>query len=235
MQKNSSRGPALATVLLLLALIAWDASGLDRALAHLSGGLGGFPLQENWFLTNVLHDGARRAAWLLAVSLCLAAWWPVGWLRQLDFSRRLQLAATPLLAVFVVSLLKSFSTTSCPWSLAEFGGVAHYSSHWAQLWQSGGDGGSGRCFPGGHASSGFAFVGGYFALRDTSTSIARRWLAIAVLAGLVLGVVQQLRGAHFMSHTLWTGWICWCVGWAVDSTRVWARRRGLAVSGSELA
>jgi membrane-associated PAP2 superfamily phosphatase len=38
-------------------------------------------------------------------------------------------------------------------------------------------------------------------------------LLIAVLAGLILGLSQQMRGAHFMSHTLWTAWLCWTVGW----------------------
>ena len=231
MQKISNRNVVFATALLTAALLAWDVSGLDLALAHISGGSAGFPLQENWFLNQVLHDGAKRAAWALVLGLCLAAWWPPAWLKQLDFNRRLQLAFTPLLAVFLVSLLKSFSTTSCPWALADFGGVAHYSSHWAQLLQP--DGGSGRCFPAGHASAGFAFVGGYFAWRDTSAPIARRWLILAVVAGFVLGAAQQIRGAHFMSHTLWTGWICWCVAWAVDSARVWAGRRGLALRWSD--
>mgnify|MGYP003449324878 CR=1 FL=1 len=34
--------------------------------------------------------------------------------------------------------------------------------------------------------------------------------------GFALGAVQQLRGAHFMSHTLWTAWICWTLGWLAD-------------------
>jgi membrane-associated PAP2 superfamily phosphatase len=42
------------------------------------------------------------------------------------------------------------------------------------------------------------------------------WLAGAAATGLVLGVAQQMRGAHFMSHTLWTGWLCWTTGWLTD-------------------
>ena len=34
-------------------------------------------------------------------------------------------------------------------------------------------------------------------------------------AGLLLGLGQQWRGAHFMSHTLWSAWICWMVGLAM--------------------
>ena len=38
----------------------------------------------------------------------------------------------------------------------------------------------------------------------------------ALAAGLLLGLSQQWRGAHFMSHTLWTGWVCWCLAWGLD-------------------
>ncbi|MDB5890367.1 MAG: phosphoethanolamine transferase [Polaromonas sp.] len=219
MQIMTNKRLALYTAALGLALIAWDFSGFDLVLAHLSGNANGFPLRENWFLVQVLHEGARRVAWLLVLGLCLCVWWWPGqrWshLPRLPFSQRLQLAVTPLLAAAVVSLIKSFSAISCPWSLADFGGIAHYSAHWRYLLQP--DGGSGGCFPAGHAVSGFAFVGGYFAWRRHSALVARRWLAGAVLAGLFLGVAQQLRGAHFMSHTLWSGWICWCVAWALDA------------------
>ncbi len=40
-----------------------------------------------------------------------------------------------------------------------------------------------------------------------------------LLAGLLLGAAQQLRGAHFMSHTLWTGWICWSVAVLLELAR----------------
>jgi membrane-associated PAP2 superfamily phosphatase len=98
--------------------------------------------------------------------------------------------------------------------MAEFGGVAQHLSHWVGWFVA--DGGGGHCFPAGHAATGFAFVGGYFALRSHLPRLARRWLVGAIAVGLVLGLVQQLRGAHFMSHTLWTAWICWMVGWLAD-------------------
>jgi membrane-associated PAP2 superfamily phosphatase len=42
------------------------------------------------------------------------------------------------------------------------------------------------------------------------------WLIAAVVCGLVLGLAQQWRGAHYMSHTLWTAWVCWSVALAID-------------------
>ena len=197
----------------LACVVLWDAAGLDLAAAQLFGSAAGFPLRDHWLLVQVMHEGGRYLAWLLVLALTLGVWWPHGVLRDLDVVGRLQLAASALLALAVVSLTKNLSATSCPWDLAEFGGVARHISHWALGTA---DGGSGRCFPAGHASAGFAFVGGYFALRRTAPRAARWWLGGAVVAGLVLGVAQQMRGAHFMSHTLWTGWLCWATGGACD-------------------
>lgn len=214
MQTASANRLTGITVTLMLALLVWDISGLDMPLASLSGGPAGFALRDHWLLTSALHDGGRRLAWAATVLLCLGVWWPVGPLRRISLQRRLQLAATPLLAALAVSTLKSASATSCPWDLAQFGGVARHASHWLQALQP--DGGSGHCFPAGHASAGFSFVGGYFAFRHDAPALARRWLWVTLGTGLVFGVAQQLRGAHFMSHTLWSAWICWGVAWGLD-------------------
>ena len=147
---------------LLVCVVAWDAAGQDLAAAHWFGSSAGFPLRNHWLLVQVMHEGARHLAWALTLALVLGVWWPWGVLRRLTPDERLQMAASTLIALAVVSLTKNLSTTSCPWDLAEFGGVARYASHWALGVV---DGGSGRCFPAGHASAGFAFVGGYFALR----------------------------------------------------------------------
>ncbi len=64
----------------------------------------------------------------------------------------------------------------------------------------------------------------YFGLRQSGAPSARTWLACALLAGLVLGLSQQMRGAHFMSHTLWTAWLSWSVGWL--SHGLFSRLRG---------
>ena len=208
----------------LLFLLAWDASGLDLVLAHWIGTTQGFALRDHWLFTTVLHEGARRLSWLLVVGLSLAVWWPVGVLRQLDRWQRLQLVVSILLGLALVVAIKRISSTSCPWDLAEFGGLARYVSHWRFGLV---DGGGAHCFPAGHASAGFAFVGGYFVLRDRAPRAARIWLATALTAGLVLGVSQQMRGAHFMSHTLWTAWLCWTVAWACHSlVTTWRLRSG---------
>ena len=64
-------------------------------------------------------------------------------------------------------------------------------------------------FPGGHASSGFALLVGYFIYRTTRPKRAYFFLLAALILGFAMGWAQMMRGAHFLSHTLWTGWIIW--------------------------
>ncbi len=215
------RSPAAWVTLSLFALaLAWDASGLDLPLARLAGSAGGFPWRDHWLLAGVLHEGGRALAWLLALGLCLAVWWPMGPMKRTGEVERLQLAVSMLLGALAVSLLKAGSGTSCPWELSEFGGLVPYASHWSLR----PDGGSGHCFPAGHASSGFSFVGGYFAFRRSAPRLARLWFAVAAGAGLLLGLAQQWRGAHFMSPTLWSAALCWSVAHAVHAAwpRAWS-------------
>jgi len=87
-------------------------------------------------------------------------------------------------------------------------------SHWAWGVR---DGGAGHCFPAGHASAAFAYLGGYFVFRRAAPGVARAWFAFALVTGLALGLSQQMRGAHFMSHTLWTAWFCWLTALAIDA------------------
>lgn len=214
---SDQRRLLVATAGALAGLLLWDVLSLDVKLARLMGGADSFPLRDSLLLTRVLHDGARRLAWVAVTLLTLAVWWPVGPLRRLDVQSRAQIVVTALLAPLTVASLKSFSVTSCPWELSIFGGVARYFPHWSSI----ADGGSGHCFPAGHASAGFGFIGGYFAFRHAYPYISAAWLQGSLSAGMVLGLAQQFRGAHFMSHTLWTAFICWCVAYVLDCIRQW--------------
>jgi membrane-associated PAP2 superfamily phosphatase len=198
----------------LLALLLWDFSGLDLAMARWFGSAGGFALENHWLWRGVLHDDIRPWPWVVELGLLVGVFLPVGSLKRLPMARRAQLALTTLAALLAVSTMKLHSHTSCPWDLQEFGGVATHLSHWAWGVR---DGGRGGCFPAGHASAGFAFIGGFFAFRHVLPATARRWLAGAMAAGLALGLAQQVRGAHYMSHTFWTAWLCWTVAAGMDA------------------
>ncbi len=211
--------PALALLLL------WDASGLDLALVRLVGGPEGFAWRGDWLVGELLHGGAKLAAIAIAAALGLAVRWPPRCARGIAWRTRLWAALWPLGCVAVIALLKRGSGTSCPWSLAEFGGaVLRQGPHWP-LWLS--DGGPGHCFPSGHVATAFAFLGVGHALRDVSPRAAGAWWAVVVLAGLGFGVVQVLRGAHYPSHVLWTGWLCW-----LATTLAWHASRRWRAAGT---
>lgn len=193
----------------LALLILWDASGLDLPLARLFGDSHGFALRGAFWLEVVFHQGARDFGWLLLAIIAVGSRFPKRFLRSLTPRERLGLWALPLVCLVAITLMKHGSATSCPWDLREFGGTLEHVSHWLP---GATDGGSGHCFPAGHASTGFAFVAGFFVLARAYSRLAVWWLAVALLAGLVLGLTQQIRGAHFTSHTLWTAWICWTLG-----------------------
>lgn len=194
----------------LLLLLAWDASGADLALSRHFGDHAGFGLRHHWLLETVLHDAAAALLKAVFVVLALNVWRPLPLIGAMPRALRLRWWLMSLLCALAVSLLRRHSLVSCPWSLAEFGGVAQRLPHGTlAAWRGAGDGGPGRCFPAGHVSNAFALVGGTLALRPVSGRVARGWLLAVCLVGALLGLTQLLRGAHFLSHSLWTAWICW--------------------------
>jgi membrane-associated PAP2 superfamily phosphatase len=204
----------------------WDASGADLPVMQWLGTAQGFPLRNHWLLERVLHEGWRQACTALLVLMALWSVWPARgeWpaFQGLILPRRerLVLVLLVLLSLLAVNLIKNQSQTSCPWDLRIFGGSAAYVSHWS--WGQS-DGGSGRCFPGGHASSALGFIAlclPWLSPAQTQPTRKRgvglRWLFVILVAGLVAGGVQTLRGAHYPSHTLWTLVVCGSVsvmGW----------------------
>jgi membrane-associated PAP2 superfamily phosphatase len=209
-----------AWMALCLATLAWDFGGLDLSAMQHIGTPQGFPLRHRFLLETVLHDGAR---W---ISIALYGWLLVWAVRRRPHkglgapSRRERLTALALvtLALLLVSLLKRSSQSSCPWEWTAFGGQAAYVSHWDWFTR---DGGAGHCFPGGHASSALSFFAvclPWLWSPAAGRQAAPGWYLLVgvLLAGLVAGVAQTLRGAHPPSHTLWTALICFSValaGW----------------------
>ena len=201
-------GPLQASVIALALLLLWDFSGLDLWAVRLVGGEQGFAWRERWLTAGLMHQGGRWLAlslilWMLFHALHVPRWSPWAGLSRRE---RWVGCGVMALSLALIPLLKRASQTSCPWDLAEFGGNARYVSHWAWGVL---DGGSGHCFPSGHASSAFAFLAGYFMLRRSRPRQARLWLGALLLLGTGYGLAQMARGAHYPSHTMWTAWICW--------------------------
>jgi membrane-associated PAP2 superfamily phosphatase len=215
-----------------LLLLAWDFSGLDIVLSHWFGDASGFAWRDRWLTASLLHTGGRWVGLAMLALLVINLWRPQPFASRLDRSERAWWLLVTLACAFVIPLIKRHSLTSCPWSLAEFGGTARWVSHWAFGVA---DGGPGGCFPSGHASSAFALLGGYHALRGKHPRAARWWLASVLLGGVLFAGVQLVRGAHFLSHSLWTGWLCWAIAAASHHAFQGYRRRQQNAAEPQLA
>lgn len=208
------------TLAALLLIFLWEWSGLDLSALRQWGDASGFAWREAWLTSKLLHEGGRMLAWVILALMVLDAWRL--WLDGPSRRERVQAIAASLLAVLLVPSIKRVSSTSCPWDLAEFGGVASYVPHW-QLGVL--DGGSGHCFPSGHAAAGFAFFSLYLLWRGHRPGLARALLVGVLLMGLLFGWAQLARGAHYPSHSLWSAWLCWVLVWLMHSVPAWRRAR----------
>ena len=198
-------------VLLLVALLVlavWEWLGADLWLIRGYGTPEGFAWQHHPLFSKGLHEGGRLLAWVMIAWLAWDAWT----LRWTGPSRRLRWAAIALvlLATLVISTLKRLSDTSCPWDMLEFGGQWPYVPHWLLQVR---DGGPGHCFPSGHASAAFAFLLAWAIWRPFNAVVARRMLVLVLVLGSLFAWVQMARGAHYLSHSMWTAWLCWAMAW----------------------
>lgn len=197
---------------LALAALLSHYSSLDRTLtaAFYDAASSRFPAHASSMLELFGHRLSKDAVtvvWLglLAAALSPNEWWSrrLAWManRSILWAAVIGMALGPLIVVG----LKGLNSYHCPWDLAEFGGAAEFSSNWfvaaAEI---------GYCFPGGHAASGFSLVALYFmAHAMEKPRLANVLLGLAIFIGITFSIIRMAQGAHFLSHNLWAGAICW--------------------------
>lgn len=196
--------------LLLCATLAIEISGMDTHLADIFYGWedNQWQLKNAWVTSVLIHKYGKYLSILLllvVISLWTSSYF-ISSLAVWKYRLRYVLIAS-ISGALLVSIGKSLSNISCPWDFSRYGGSLEYIPLLEQLWVRNGS----HCFPAGHASAGFAWVSLYFVGRHLHATW--RWwvLAGALLLGTIFGVSQQLRGAHFISHDLWSFGTCWMV------------------------
>jgi membrane-associated PAP2 superfamily phosphatase len=197
-------------LLAMLAMLAFNVSVIDFHLARMFYVPGlGFSGRHNYWLETVLHERVKQLVILVALTLIAA------WVASLVKSRlrvwRRPLGYTVLtigLCTGIVTPLKALTDVQCPWSLQAFGGSEPYVSLLGDRVDSPTPG---RCWPGGHASTGFALLALYFALRDWHLRASRVALVVALGLGTLLSAGRMMQGAHFLSHNIWTLLIDWLI------------------------
>lgn len=199
-----------ASALVLLSALLMGGGGdlwLADHLYQLEGNHWG--LRDAWLTSGLIHRGGKWlsvGASLVVLAALARAGTDIRW-RQLRRPLLYLLLALGL-STGLVSLLKSLTHMDCPWDLDRYGGTRSFVGLFEARPP---DMPSAACFPGGHSSAGYAWVALYFFAWVVRPQLRGRLLATALLAGAIFGAGQQLRGAHFLSHDLWSLGISWLV------------------------
>lgn len=204
---------ALPGLLVTLAILAgFELTGLDAYIqnAFYDPSHRLFPFNELPWFKHWFHENAKLPVYAIFAAAILAG------IASL-FRERWQAARMPLalfiaglaLSAGLISLIKSQAPYHCPYELTQFGGEQPY-IRLLQAWPASVP--AGHCWPGGHASTGFCLIAGYFALLLAGRRRLALWaLGFALIYGHVLGFSQVMRGAHFLSHQMWTMVFCWFI------------------------
>lgn len=167
-----------------------------------------FPWNTLWFANTFMHEWVKNiivASGVVIVGITAAD--AVLRFRRISPLLRTRLQVLSIAALsepLIISSLKHLSSLHCPWGIDRYGGTAPYLRLLDSIpagWQ------AGHCFPAGHASAGMWL--GALAVFWLPSSPRKALLAYVCGTGIgiFMGWVQQMRGQHFLSHTLWTAWI----------------------------
>jgi len=198
----------IVTLLLsIVALFAIEIFELDFYFADMIYSIDNeWTYTESWFFSTLLHNFAKKIIILMYLILIIHTIYLSKTQKQNKTIRpKLILILAIISGTATVSILKLFFDVDCPWDLIKYGGekpfykLFNYDSQYLP---------SSRCFPAAHASVGFTLIAIYFYCREHFHQYKNHAFMLAMITGFIFGFAQQVRGAHFLSHTIWSLIIC---------------------------
>ncbi|MCE7521382.1 phosphatase PAP2 family protein [Vreelandella titanicae] len=213
---NVLKPVASAWLLFLIAMSVFSVLKIDFTITDFIYRLQGnaWAWKDTLITQDVLHKGGKWLSLTMGlITLLLLMLSTVVARFKVYRTPLLYLFSATLLSALLVATIKHLVSMECPWDLVRYGGARDFigllnirpSSMPASA-----------CFPAGHASAGYTWIALYFFF----TAIRPHWrwagLALGLGLGLTFGITQQFRGAHFLSHDLWTVMICWTVSFVLS-------------------
>lgn len=214
-EANTVLRQGLAILLLTLPLpFLCEYSGLDVWLVNLyfDSATLGFPWRRVAWFEAVMHGGIKTLLVIflaLVIVAFLISLFAPGTLKGIlpPFWQRRRVLGYLIVAMLagpgLIGLLKHNTTHHCPWHLVPYGGQFPYLHLWQEPFFN--RTAPGLCFPGGHASGGYALLALVPLLQGRAQMLA--WM-MALGLGTVMGWSRMMQGAHFLSHNLWSAWVC---------------------------
>lgn len=213
---NVLKPVASAWLLFLIAMSVFSVLKIDFTITDFIYRLQGnaWAWKDTLITQDILHKGGKWLSLTMGlITLLLLMLSTVVARFKVYRTPLLYLFSATLLSALLVATIKHLVSMECPWDLVRYGGARDFigllnirpSSMPASA-----------CFPAGHASAGYTWIALYFFF----TAIRPHWrwagLALGLGLGLTFGITQQFRGAHFLSHDLWTVMICWTVSFVLS-------------------
>lgn len=222
----------LGAAITLIAITLWTDLDLMLADSAFDAKAGVFPLRHAWISATFNHVILKRLFTALALLILSAVLWDLCAPRTWSWLRRFQLrviAMSALLIPTVISLLKQSSDSHCPWDLQRYGGSEPYIKLF-ELFPAGVS--PGHCMPAGHASSALWMISLSVLFIPHRLLHAAFMLVALLFMGIGVGWMQQLRGAHFFTHTLWSAWIALLIVFLITTCLDRWPKRELAMDSS---
>ncbi|MGE6779561.1 phosphatase PAP2 family protein [Vreelandella titanicae] len=213
---NSLKPLVTVWLLFLAAMSVFSVLGIDFSLAdfiyHLQGNT--WAWKDTLITQDILHKGGKWLSLAMGLATLLLLILSTTATRLKDYRTPLfYLFSATLVSALLVATIKHLVSMECPWDLIRYGGERNFIGlldiRPPVMPAS-------ACFPAGHASAGYTWIALYFFLAATLPRWRWAGLVLGLGLGLTFGTTQQLRGAHFLSHDLWTIMICWTVSFALS-------------------
>ena len=208
--KSVSRAYFLLMAFALLIIVIARFTNIDLMVEdyYYSTTLHTFSWKNSWFAKELMHGYVKDFIIIIAAMCILFAL--IDWVRPFSAVPvwvRVRLRFVAFAAVFIPSIISGLKQTSalhCPWNEQRSGGTAPYLRLFDAIPA---NMEAGHCFPAGHASTGLWLAAlCVFWLPHRPRAALVVYMA-GLGAGFLLGWVQQMRGAHFLTHTLTSMWI----------------------------
>lgn len=167
-----------------------------------------FAWKNSWFAQKFMHVYVKNTIIVIALTgLVFVLLDALRHFKFIDGWVRVRLRFVAFAAIFIpliISVLKQTSALHCPWDVQRYGGTAPYLRLFDAIPA---NMEAGHCFPAGHASTGLWLAALCVFWLPHRPRAALVVCMAGLGAGFLLGWVQQMRGAHFLTHTLASIWV----------------------------
>ncbi|MEL7612918.1 phosphatase PAP2 family protein [Vreelandella titanicae] len=215
-QLNVLKPVVSAWLLFLIAMSVVSIFKIDFTLADFLYFLQGntWAWKDTLITQDIIHKGGKWLSLAMGLATLFLLLLSTTITRFKDYRTPfLYLFSATLLSALLIATIKHLVSMECPWNLIRYGGERDFIGlldiHPPSMPAS-------ACFPAGHASAGYTWIALYFFFAATRPQWRWAGLALGLGLGLTFGITQQLRGAHFLSHDLWTVMICWTVSFVLS-------------------